>query len=150
MRALIQVSKKSNVKINNKINGEITSGMVIFTGYALGDNEIIVDKMIDKIINLRIFKDSEGLTNLNLKSVNGSILSVSQFTLYADVTNGRRPSFIKSLNPEEASKLYDYFNNKLKELGFNVQTGIFGAEMEVNIINDGPFTIFLDSEELFK
>lgn len=106
--------------------------------------------MIDKVINLRIFKDTKGFTNLNLIEANGSILSISQFTLYADVTNGRRPSFTKALNPEDASKLYDYFNNKLKLLDFNVQTGIFGAEMEVNITNDGPFTIFLDSKELLK
>lgn len=150
MRVLIQRSKNSNVKINNKINGAIESGIVIFTGFSLGDCDIIVDKMIDKIINLRIFKDSKGLINLNLNEVKGSILSISQFTLYADVTKGRRPSFTKSLNPEEASKLYDYFNSKLKQLGFNVQTGIFGSEMEVNITNDGPFTIFLDSKELFK
>ncbi len=150
MRVLIQISKNSNVKINNEIKGQIESGMVIFVGFAERDSNLIVDKMIDKIINLRIFKDLNGLSNLNLNDIKGSVLSISQFTLYADVTNGRRPSFVKALNPKEASELYNEFNNKLKSLGINVQTGIFGAEMVVNIVNDGPFTILLDSKELFK
>lgn len=150
MRVLIQRSKYSNVLINNKVYGEINSGIVLFTGFSSGDCDIIIDKMINKIINLRIFKDEKGLTNLNLNDVNGSILSISQFTLYADATNGRRPSFTDAMEPKEASRLYDMFNNKLKLLGINVQTGIFGETMEVNIKNDGPFTIFLDSKELFK
>ncbi len=147
MKAVIQVCKESSVEIDDKIYSAIKTGLNILVGFTNGDNEVIIDKMINKIINLRIFKDEQGLTNLNLNDINGSILSISQFTLYADTSNGRRPSFTAALNPEEASKLYDLFNRKLKDLKINVKTGIFGAYMKVNIINDGPFTIILDSKE---
>ena len=148
MKVLVQRSKNSKVTINEKINGEIDHGYVLFVGFTNGDNEIIIDKMINKILNLRIFEDENEKMNLSILDTNGSILSISQFTLYANTKEGRRPSFTNALNPTEASKLYDLFNKKLKEK-IHTETGIFGADMKVEIYNDGPVTIMLDSEELF-
>lgn len=148
MRVLIQRSKNSNVVINNKINGSIDYGYVLLVGFTEGDNEQIVDKMINKILNLRIFEDENGKMNKSLIDVGGSILSISQFTLYADTKKGNRPSFIDSLEYNRASNLYDYFNLKLKERNIKLETGVFGADMKVSILNDGPVTILLDSENL--
>ena len=148
MKVLVQRSKNSKVTINEKLNGEIDHGYVLFVGFTNGDNEIIIDKMINKILNLRIFEDENEKMNLSILDTNGSILSISQFTLYANTKEGRRPSFTYALNPTEASKLYDLFNKKLKEK-IHTETGIFGADMKVEIYNDGPVTIMLDSEELF-
>lgn len=148
MKVLVQRSKNSKVTINEKINGEIDHGYVLLVGFTNGDNEIIIDKMINKILNLRIFEDENEKMNLSILDTNGSILSISQFTLYANTKEGRRPSFTNALNPTEASKLYDLFNKKLKEK-IHTETGIFGADMKVEIYNDGPVTIMLDSEELF-
>ena len=148
MKVLVQRSKNSKVTINEKINGEIDHGYVLFVGFTNGDNEIIIDIMINKILNLRIFEDENEKMNLSILDTNGSILSISQFTLYANTKEGRRPSFTNALNPTEASKLYDLFNKKLKEK-IHTETGIFGADMKVEIYNDGPVTIMLDSEELF-
>lgn len=150
MRLLIQRSKNSKVTIDSKVNGKIEHGLVVLVGLTHDDDISIVDKMIDKLINLRIFEDDKGLMNLSLLDVKGEILSISQFTLYADCTNGRRPSFINAMKPEEASKLFDIFNEKLKEKNIHVETGIFGADMKVEIYNDGPVTIMLDSKELIK
>jgi D-tyrosyl-tRNA(Tyr) deacylase len=149
MRAVIQRSKKSKVTIDGKVNGEIDHGYVVLVGFTEGDNEAIIDKMVNKIVNLRIFEDDQGKINLSILDVNGSILSISQFTLYANCKEGRRPSFTEALNPTEATKLYDIFNEKLREYVI-VETGIFGADMKVEIYNDGPVTIVLDSNELFK
>jgi D-tyrosyl-tRNA(Tyr) deacylase len=149
MRVVVQRSKKSSVTINNKVNGSIDHGYVLLVGFTEGDNEDIIDKMINKIINLRIFEDENEKMNLSILDTKGSILSISQFTLYADTTCGRRPSFINALNPTDASNLYDSFNKKLSEY-IHVETGIFGADMKVEIYNDGPVTIMLDSNELFK
>lgn len=149
MRVLLQRSKNSKVTIDGKVNGKIDKGFVLFVGFTNGDNEEIIDKMINKIINLRIFEDENEKMNLNILDVDGSILSISQFTLYANCKEGRRPSFVEALNPNEASKLYDIFNQKLG--GFiHVETGIFGSDMKVEIYNDGPTTIMLDSKELFN
>lgn len=148
MRVLIQRSKNSNVKINDKVNGSIDYGYVLLIGFTEGDNEKIIDKMINKILNLRIFEDEFGKMNKSLIDVSGSILSISQFTLYADTKKGNRPSFINSLEYNKASILYDLFNLKLKEKNIKVETGIFGADMKVSILNDGPVTIFLDSDNL--
>jgi len=125
---------------------------LLLVSFTNGDNKEIIDKMIHKLINLRVFPDENMKTNLSIQDIGGSFLSVSQFTLYADCIGGNRPSFIKNcLNPQEATKLYDYFNEELaKTSGLVVKTGIFGADMKVNLINDGPFTIMLDSKELFK
>lgn len=148
MKVVLQRSKKSKVTINNQINGQIEHGLVLLSSFTEGDNIIIVDKMIDKIINLRIFEDENEKMNLSLLDTNGSILNISQFTLYADCTKGRRPSFINALNPEEANKLYDYMNEKLRDLNIKTETGIFGADMKLEIYNDGPVTIILDSKEI--
>ncbi len=148
MKAVLQRSKYSKVTISDKINGQIKEGLVVLVGFTQGDDEHIVDKMIEKIINLRIFEDENGLMNKSLIDINGEILNISQFTLYADASKGRRPSFVKALNPSDAQKLYQYMNEKLKEKNIKVETGVFGADMKVEIYNDGPVTIILDSSEL--
>ncbi len=148
MRVVLQRSKYSKVTIDGKMNGEINKGLVILVGFTDGDDEKIVDKMIDKIINLRIFEDKNGHMNKSLIDENGEILNISQFTLYANTKKGRRPSFTHALNPDEAKRLYDYMNNALKVKGVKTETGIFGADMKVEIYNDGPVTIVIDSNEL--
>lgn len=148
MRVVVQRSKESSVIIDDKVNGKIDKGFVLLVGFTFGDTKEIVDKMINKIINLRIFSDSDDKLNLSLKDINGEILSISQFTLYAKL-NGRRPSFTKALNYDEAKDLYDYFNEELRNLDINVETGVFGSDMNVNITNDGPVTIIIDSESDF-
>ena len=149
MRVVLQRSKASKVTIDGKVNGKIDKGYVDLVGFTDGDNVEIVDKMIKKIVNLRVFEDENEKMNLSIQDIGGSILSISQFTLYADSKKGNRPSFINAMNPEEASKLYDIFNQKLSEI-LHVETGIFGADMKVEIYNDGPVTIILDSNELFN
>ena len=148
MRVVVQRSKESSVIIDGKVNGKIDKGFVLLVGFTFGDTKEIVDKMINKIINLIIFSDSDDKLNLSLKDINGEILSISQFTLYAKL-NGRRPSFTKALNYDEAKDLYDYFNEELRNLDINVETGVFGSDMNVNITNDGPVTIIIDSESDF-
>ena len=149
MRVVVQRSKNSKVTIDGKVNGQIDHGYVLLIGFTEGDNEQIIDKMINKIVNLRIFEDENEKMNLSILDTKGSILSISQFTLYANCTEGRRPSFVEAMNPTEASRLYDVFNEKLREF-LHVETGIFGADMKVEIYNDGPVTICLDSDVLFK
>src|SRR5574344_1555422 len=149
MRVVVQRSRESSVTIDNKVNGKIDHGYVILVGFTHEDNESIIDKMVNKIINLRIFEDENGKINLSILDTKGSILSISQFTLYANTKEGRRPSFTNAMEPNKASKLYDYFNSKLSE-SVHVETGVFGSDMKVQIYNDGPVTICLDSEELFK
>ncbi len=144
MRILVQRSLNSNVKVNDKVVGEIAKGLVLLVGFTYGDNEDNINKMVKKILNLRIFDDENGVMNKSVLDVNGTILSVSQFTLYADTKKGNRPSYIKALNGDEAIILYDLFNKELKKY-IDVQTGIFGADMKVNIMNDGPVTIFLEN-----
>lgn len=146
MKVVVQVCKSANVKIDGKENGKIDKGYVLLVGFTDGDNEEIAKKMASKIVNLRVFCDENDKMNLDIKSVNGKILSISQFTLYAKL-NGRRPSFSDALNYKDASKLYDYFNEKLREENVKVETGIFGADMKVELINDGPVTILIDSKE---
>lgn len=147
MRLVIQRSLESSVKVDNKVVGQIDKGMVILVGFTEGDNEVIIDKMINKVLGLRIYDDENGVMNKSILDAGGSILSISQFTLYADVRKGRRPSYIKAMKGEEAIKLYDLFNQKLKEQ-IPVETGIFGADMKVSITNDGPVTIIIESEDL--
>lgn len=143
MRTILQRSKYSNVKVDGKIVGEIDYGLVILVSFTNTDNIDTINKMIKKILNLRIFDDEFGVMNKSILDVKGSILSISQFTLYADTHKGNRPSYINALNGKEAIKLYDKFNELLKEQ-VNLATGIFGEEMEVNITNDGPITIALE------
>ena len=122
---------------------------MVLVGITNGDDELLVEKMVDKLVNLRIFEDENDKLNLSLLDVGGSVLSISQFTLYANCKKGRRPSFIDAAKPDISSPLYDFFNKKLEEKGINVERGVFGAMMEVSLINDGPVTIILDSNELF-
>ena len=147
MRVLVQKSLEASVKVDGKILGSIDSGLVLLVGFTEGDNEEIIDKMISKTINLRIFEDENGVMNKSFLDVGGSILSISQFTLYADTRKGRRPSYLKALNGEKSVLLYDLFNKKLKDMNIDVQTGKFGADMKVSLVNDGPTTIMLDRED---
>lgn len=148
MRIIIQNVNRASCTIDNKIVGEISRGFCVFVGFTNNDTKERVERMANKLVSLRLFDDENGKTNLSLKDVNGEILSISQFTLYASVKDGRRPSFVEAMRPDEATKLYDYFNECLKNAGFKVETGVFGAYMKINLENDGPFTTILDSEEL--
>lgn len=147
MRVIVQRSLNSSVSVNNNLIGSIESGLVLLVGFTEGDNDILLNKMVNKIVNLRIFNDEKGIMNKSILDVGGRILSISQFTLYGDIRKGNRPSYIKALKSEEANYLYDLFNKKLKEY-VDVVTGIFGADMEVSITNDGPVTIIMESENL--
>ncbi len=147
MRVVVQRCKNASVKVNDKIIGKIDKGYLLFVGFTNGDNENVIKKMAKKIVNLRIFEDKNNKMNLSLKEVNASILSVSQFTLYAKL-NGRRPSFTDALNYNDAKKLYEYFNLELEKQDVKVENGIFGADMKVNLLNDGPVTIIIDSEDI--
>lgn len=144
MKVLVQRVLSSSVEVDNKIVGQINKGLMLLVGFTDSDTDKEIDYMVDKIINLRIFDDENGVMNKSLIDVNGSILSISQFTLYADTRKGRRPSYIKVLSGDKAILLYDKFNNKLKEENIKVETGIFGADMKVSLINDGPITIMLE------
>ena len=146
MRVVVQRSKEASVSVDNKVVGKIDHGMVILVGFTYNDTIEDIDYMINKIINLRIYDDENGVMNKSILDTNGSILSISQFTLYADATKGRRPSYVDALKGEEAIKLYDEFNKRLKEY-INVETGIFGADMKVSLLNDGPVTILLESRK---
>jgi D-tyrosyl-tRNA(Tyr) deacylase len=147
MKIIAQRALDTSVEVDKEIIGEIKKGLVLLVGFTEGDDKETIIKMINKVINLRIFDDENGVMNKSLLDTNGSILSISQFTLYADTRKGRRPSYIKALGGEAAIKLYDEFNNMLKENNIDVQTGKFGADMKVKFTNDGPVTIILDSED---
>ena len=149
MRVVLSTVLSAGVKVNNRLIAQISRGYLLLVGFTEGDDREIVDKMVDKILSLRVFPDEHGQINISLQDVNGSILSVSQFTLYANAAKGRRPSFVDALRPGEAEPLYDYFNQQLELKYGRLQTGIFGADMKVESINDGPFTLLLDSKELF-
>ena len=148
MKFIVQRVCSAACRVDDEVTGSIQKGFMVLIGISDSDTKEIADKMIKKLIGLRIFEDSEGKTNLSLKDVNGSLLLISQFTLYADCRKGNRPSFIKAGNPELANNLYEYIIAKRKEEIPDVQTGIFGADMKISLVNDGPFTILLDSEDL--
>ena len=150
MRIVLTTVLNASVTIDNKIVGKINRGFCLLVGFTHEDNKEVVDKMIDKMLGLRVFPDENGLTNLSIYDVKGEILSVSQFTLYADLAKGRRPSFINAMKPDEAKALYAYFNEQVKAKYGAVETGVFGADMKVSSINDGPFTVILDSKEILK
>ena len=150
MRVVLTTVLDASVSISGKVVGKIGKGYCLLVGFTDGDDKDTVSKMVDKILSLRVFPDDNGMTNLSLQDVHGSILSVSQFTLYADASKGRRPSFVNALRPNEAETLYDYFNLLLEERFGPISSGVFGAEMIVSSNNMGPFTMFLDSKELFK
>ena len=150
MRIVLTTVLSASVEIDHRIVGQIGRGYCLLVGFTHSDTKAIVDKMIDKMLSLRVFMDEKGLTNLSIYDVKGEILSVSQFTLYADVTGGRRPSFINAMKPDEAKALYEYFNEQVEVKYGAVETGVFGADMKVSSVNDGPFTIILDSQEIIK
>jgi D-tyrosyl-tRNA(Tyr) deacylase len=145
VRALVQRVKRAKVKIEGKIFGKIGQGLVVFLGIKDGDEDEVAKFLAEKIANLRIMADENEKMNLSIQDVKGEILVVSQFTLYADLSSSRRPSFIKAARPETAKQLYERFVEKLKEKGIPVKTGQFGEHMEVELINDGPVTIMIES-----
>mgnify|MGYP002579289034 CR=1 FL=1 len=149
MKAVLQVVTHATVRVDGGITGQIGPGLLVFLGVAEEDEQEDLDKIVKKVTELRIFKDDAGKTNLSLQDVNGELLIVSQFTLLADCKKGRRPSFIDAAKPDVSSPLYDYFNKMLEKKGVKVERGVFGAMMEVSLINDGPVTIILDSKEIF-
>lgn len=147
MRFLIQRVSSASVEIDGSTVGSINQGFCVFVGISNSDTKEIADKMIRKLINLRIFSDEDGKTNLSLSSVSGGLLIISQFTLYADCQHGNRPSFLDAGKPEPSRELYEYIIEKCRESVPKVEHGEFGADMKVSIVNDGPFTIWLDSDE---
>lgn len=147
MRAVIQRARNARVTVDQKVIGQIDHGFVILLGVTHEDTEKDIDTLVNKIIHLRIFEDEEGKMNRSLFDTKGSILSISQFTLYADTRKGRRPSFVKAAKPDYADELYQLFNRKLKEAGVHVETGKFGAMMDVQLTNVGPVTIILETKD---
>lgn len=149
MRAVIQRVSQGSVAVSGTVTGEISQGLVVLLGVAEEDTEKDADYIADKVVNLRVFEDENGKMNRSIQDVGGSVLSVSQFTLYGDCRKGRRPSFTQAAGPEKAKALYDYFNGKIRGAGIRTEEGIFQAEMLVKIYNDGPVTMLLDSKKLF-
>ena len=147
MRVLVQRSLKSSVKVDNKIVGKIDKGLVLLVGFTHTDTIEDIKFLAKKVVNLRIFDDELGVMNKSISDVGGSILSISQFTLYANSEKGNRPSYIEAMKGDKAIELYNLFNDELRSYDFNVETGIFGATMEVSITNDGPTTIWLESRK---
>lgn len=144
MKLVIQRVKSASVSVEGKITGKINTGLLVLLGVTHSDNKETVDYLVKKLCNLRIFEDENGKMNLSVKDIKGSLLVVSQFTLYADTNSGNRPSFTNAGKPDLANELYEYFKQKCKESGLEVQNGIFGADMQVELINDGPVTIILE------
>lgn len=149
MRAVVQKVSSSKVTVDGEIIGKIDQGLMVLLGVTHDDTSKDVDYMVDKVTNLRIFEDEEGKMNLSLKDIGGDVLAVSQFTLYGDARRGRRPSFSDAARPEVANPLYEEFIEKVKTQGINVETGKFGAHMMVDLTNDGPITILLESRKEF-
>lgn len=146
MKVVLQRVNKASVSINDHLFNKINKGYLLLVGIKDSDSSDDIDYLVRKITNLRIFEDDNGKTNLNLSSVNGEILSISQFTLYANTKHGNRPSFVNAGEPNFASEMYDSFNQKLLDAGNSVKTGQFGADMQIDLQNDGPFTIVFDTE----
>ncbi len=150
MRALLQRVSSAQVRIDNKVVGEIDRGYVVFLGVGHGDDEATADTLLAKIEKLRIFADEAGKSNLSLHDIDGEMLVVSQFTLYADTRKGNRPSFTTAMPPAEANRLYEYFVAQAKGRLRRVETGAFGADMQVSLVNDGPFTIWIDTDDMHR
>ena len=146
MKFIVQRVNKSQVEVEKKIVGKIDKGFMVLIGITHNDTKEIADFLVRKLINLRVFEDENGKMNLSLKDVQGSLLLISQFTLYADCTSGNRPSFTNAAKPEFANELYEYIIEECKKQISNVQAGIFGADMQVSLVNDGPVTIILEKE----
>lgn len=144
MKVLVQRVLNAKVEVNKEVVGEIKGGLLLFVGFTHTDTSKEIDYMINRVLNLRIFDDENGVMNKSILDTNGSILSISQFTLYADSSKGNRPSYIKAMPGNKSIKLYEEFNTKLKEKNIHIETGIFGADMKVSLINDGPITIMLE------
>jgi D-aminoacyl-tRNA deacylase len=149
MRAVVQRVSRARVTVNGRVTGEIGAGLVIFVGVGRGDTSAVAFSMAQKMANLRIFKDDQGKMNRSLLDVKGSALVVSQFTLYGDARGQRRPSFVAAAPPQQAKNLYEEFSEALRRLGVTVATGVFQATMSVELVNEGPVTILLDSDKAF-
>lgn len=148
MRFVIQRVTQAQCRVDGQITGSIAKGFLVLIGISQSDNEAVADKMVKKLVGMRIFEDGDGKTNLALADVDGALLLISQFTLYANCKKGNRPSFTEAGSPKLANSLYEYIIGQCRLLVPNVQTGIFGADMKLSLTNDGPFTVVLDSEEL--
>lgn len=148
MRVVIQRVSHASCKVDNNITGKVNNGLLLFIGFKIGDTLDLFPKVIKKIIGLRIFEDENGKMNKSITDVNGSILAISQFTLYGSLAHGNRPSFTEAMPFSEANKFYELFVSELKKNNIEVECGIFGADMKIELLNDGPVTIILDSEEL--
>ena len=148
MRFVIQRVQHANVSVDGQIIGAIDEGLLVFIGVTHSDTSEIADKMVKKLVNMRIFQDENDKTNLALQDVNGQLLLISQFTLYADCKKGNRPSFVNAGKPDMANELYEYIINSCKKSVPIVEKGSFGADMKIDLLNDGPFTIVLDSDDL--
>lgn len=144
MKAVVQRVTRASVTVDGEIVGKIGKGYLVLFGVGEGDTKADCDRMAAKLIKLRIFKDQNGKTNLSIGDVGGEMLVVSQFTLYADCSHGNRPSFTNAAKPDVANELYEYFCEKISESGINVRKGVFGADMKVELLNDGPFTVILE------
>lgn len=149
MRAVVQRVSKASVIVDNKIVGEINKGIVVLLGIGEDDNQKDLDYLVDKVLGLRIFQDEDDKMNLSLLDIKGELLVISQFTLYGDVRKGKRPSFTASAHPDIAEKIYEGFISKCIDNGVKTEKGIFGANMEVNLVNNGPVTIMIDSKKIF-
>lgn len=150
MRFVVQVASDAKVVVDNNVVGQISKGFMVLIGIENADTKEIADKMIRKLLGLRIFPDENGKTNLSLEQVGGELLLVSQFTLYADCRHGNRPSFINAGAPDFAKEMYEYIIDRCRTMDVHTETGEFGADMRISFTNEGPFTIILDSKELFN
>lgn len=148
MVVVIQRVNFASCEVDSKIVSNINKGLLLFVGFSKEDNKTICEKLSKKLLNLRIFEDENGKMNKSIFQVNGSILVISQFTLTANILNGNRPSFDTCMNPNDAKQLYEYFIKILKEQNLNIQQGVFGEYMKINLLNDGPVTFILDSNDL--
>ena len=148
MKVILQRVTHASCVVDEQVTGEIKDGYMALVGISTEDQEDVLEKMADKVVNLRVFSDEEGKMNRSLLDVKGEILSISQFTLYADAKKGRRPSFTHAAKPDVSLPMYNQFNELLKAKGVHVETGIFGADMKISLLNDGPVTIILDSDQL--
>ncbi|WP_074623768.1 D-aminoacyl-tRNA deacylase [Kandleria vitulina] len=148
MKVILQRVTHASCVVDEQVTGKIKDGYMALVGISTEDQEDVLEKMADKVVNLRVFSDEEGKMNRSLLDVKGEILSISQFTLYADAKKGRRPSFTHAAKPDVSLPMYNQFNELLKAKGVHVETGIFGADMKISLLNDGPVTIILDSDQL--